>query len=103
MKLPPEGARWLVSLRWLACAAVFVSIWLTSSALSIIHNPAPLYLVACAMFAYNLAFRYNKQLVASAMLVYNLVFRRNLQRPPPPARGTSIAKSSSKSPSTSSP
>ncbi len=24
MKLPPEGARWLVSLRWLACAAVFV-------------------------------------------------------------------------------
>ena len=31
------------------------------------------------MFAYNLAFRYNKQLAASATFAYNLVFRRNLQ------------------------
>ena len=65
MKLPPEGARWLVSLRWLACAAVFFSIWLTSSALSIIANPAPLYLVACAMLVYNLAFRRNLQNAAA--------------------------------------
>jgi signal transduction histidine kinase len=56
MKLPPEGARWLVSLRWLACAAVFVAIWLTSSVLHIVADPLLLYLVACAMVAYNAAF-----------------------------------------------
>ena len=49
MKLPPEGARWLVSLRWLACAAVFGMTWLTSSVLHVVANPLPLYLVACAM------------------------------------------------------
>jgi signal transduction histidine kinase len=57
MKLPPEGARWLVSLRWLACAAVFGITWLTSSALHVIADPLPLYLVACAMAAYNLIFK----------------------------------------------
>ena len=57
MKLPPEGARWLVSLRWLACAVGLRLIWLTSSALGIIANPAPLYVVACAMLGYNLVFR----------------------------------------------
>ena len=57
MKLPPEGARWLVSLRWLACAAVFVVIWLASSVLAVVAQPAPLYLVAFAIFAYNLVFR----------------------------------------------
>jgi signal transduction histidine kinase len=56
MKLPPEGARWLVSLRWLACAAVFVTVWLTSSVLSILANPWPLYLIAVAMVGYNLLF-----------------------------------------------
>ena len=39
MKLPPEGARWLVSLRWLACAAVFAATWLTSPALQILGRP----------------------------------------------------------------
>ena len=56
MKLPPEGARWLVSLRWLACAAVFAMTWLTSSVLHVVANPLPLYLVACAMVGYNLLF-----------------------------------------------
>ena len=56
MKLPPEGARWLVSLRWLACAAVFAATWLTSSALHILNDPLPLYVVASAMVAYNLLF-----------------------------------------------
>ncbi len=56
MKLPPEGARWLVSLRWLACAAVFAATWLTSAALGILADPAPLYVVAGAMVAYNLLF-----------------------------------------------
>lgn len=56
MKLPPEGARWLVSLRWLACAAVFVTIWLTSSMLHILADPRPLYVVASVMVAYNLLF-----------------------------------------------
>jgi len=56
MKLPPEGARWLVSLRWLACAAVFATTWLTSSELSIIADPRPLYLIGLAMVGYNLLF-----------------------------------------------
>ena len=61
MKLPPEGARWLVSLRWLACASVFVVIWLTSSVLEIVANPLPLYAVACAMIGYNVAFRFSQE------------------------------------------
>jgi signal transduction histidine kinase len=61
MKLPPEGARWLVSLRWVACAAVFGMIAVTSSLLGIIANPLPLYGVACAMVVYNLLFRAGQQ------------------------------------------
>ena len=60
MKLPPEGARWLVSLRWIACATVFFVIWLTSSILHVVPHPLPLYLVAVAMVAYNLAFLWNQ-------------------------------------------
>ena len=56
MKLPPEGARWLVSLRWLACAAVFLTTWLTSAEFSIIRDPRPLYLIGVAMVGYNLLF-----------------------------------------------
>jgi signal transduction histidine kinase len=57
MKLPPEGARWLISLRWLACAAVFAITFLTSSLLDLVPNPLPLYLVGCAMVVYNLMFK----------------------------------------------
>lgn len=56
MRLPPEGARWLVAVRWLACAAVFVTIWLASSVLEVIVNPLPLYGIGCAMVGYNLLF-----------------------------------------------
>ena len=61
MKLPPEGARWLISLRWLACASVFAVIWLTSSVLHVIAHPGPLYVVAGAMLGYNLLFRLRQQ------------------------------------------
>ena len=57
MKLPPEGARWLVSLRWLAVAAVIGMTWITSSLLHVVTNPLPLYLVACLMAGYNLVFK----------------------------------------------
>ena len=60
MKLPPEGARWLVSLRWIACAMVFLVIWLTSSLLGVVRQPLPLYLVAMTMLGYNLGFRWNR-------------------------------------------
>jgi len=56
MKLPPEGARWLVSLRWLACVAVFLATWLASSVLHVVLDPHPLYIVAFAMVGYNLVF-----------------------------------------------
>lgn len=56
MRLPPEGARWLVALRWPACASVFATIWLTSSVLGIIVNPWPLYGVGCVIAGYNLVF-----------------------------------------------
>lgn len=56
MKLPPEGARWLVSLRFGACAVVFLVstvAWL----LGVLVQPLPLYAVGAAMLAYNLLFR----------------------------------------------
>ena len=56
MKLPPEGARWLVSLRFGACAGVFVvttAAWL----LGVLPHPFPLYAVDAAVLAYNLVFR----------------------------------------------
>ena len=56
MKLPPEGARWLVTVRWLACVHVFVIIWLTSSVMGIIAEPRPLYAVGVALLAYNALF-----------------------------------------------
>ncbi|MGQ9574117.1 MAG: two-component system sensor histidine kinase NtrB [Thermoguttaceae bacterium] len=56
MKLPPEGARWLVGLRWAACGVLLVTIWLSSTVLGILPNPVPLYLVGGGMLAYNAAF-----------------------------------------------
>jgi signal transduction histidine kinase len=55
----------LVSLRWLACAAVFGMTWLTSSVLQVIANPLPLYLVACVMAGYNLLFSWMQRNPAS--------------------------------------
>lgn len=60
MKLPAEGARWLVSLRFWACAVVVVvatDAWL----LGVLARPAPLYAVAGAMLAYNLLFKLSQR------------------------------------------
>jgi len=64
MRLPPEGARWLVSLRWIACAMVFFVIWLASSILRVVPQPQWLYVVAAAMVVYNLVFLWNQSDVA---------------------------------------
>jgi len=61
MKLPPEGARWLVSVRWLACALLLLAAWFASSVLGILVNPVPLYIVAGAMVAYNLVFKLSQK------------------------------------------
>jgi len=62
MKLPPEGARWLILLRWWACAALFGTIWFSSTGLAVLTgrellvDPLPLYAVACAVAVYNALF-----------------------------------------------
>lgn len=53
MRLPPEGAHWLVLLRYGACAAVFLTVtggW----ALGIVLRPLPLYAVGGMILGYNL-------------------------------------------------
>lgn len=77
MKLPPEGARWLVSLRWFACAAVVAMIWLTSSVLGIVANPLPLYAVAAAMVLYNVAFRLSQadRMAGESDIERNIMFQ----------------------------
>ena len=60
MKLPPEGARWLVSLRFWACAGVFLvttAAWL----LGVLPQPLPVYAVAGVVLAYNLLFRLSRR------------------------------------------
>jgi len=60
MKLPPEGARWLVLLRYWACAAVFLATtvaWATG----VLPHPLPLYAVGCVILAYNLFFRFSQR------------------------------------------
>ncbi len=60
MKLPPEGARWLISLRFGACIGVFVvttAAWL----LGVLRQPLPLYAVGTAVLAYNLVFRLSRR------------------------------------------
>ncbi len=60
MKLPPEGARWLVSLRFGACTGVFVATtaaWL----LGVLPHPLPLYAVGGVVLAYNLFFWFSRR------------------------------------------
>ena len=57
MKLPPEGARWLISVRWAACAGVVVMTFLAHTVLGVLVNPWPDYAIAGAMVVYNLLFR----------------------------------------------
>ena len=56
MKLPSEGARWMVSLRWLACAGVFITVGVSSWLLGVLADPLPLFLIGTAMVGYNIAF-----------------------------------------------
>ncbi len=56
MKLPPQGVRWLTTLRWWASLNVLLVIFLTSSVLGVLATPLPLYAVALAMAGYNLLF-----------------------------------------------
>ena len=56
----------MVTLRWLACVSVFITIFLSSTVLGIIENPLPLYVVGCAMVGYNLLFRLSQRDWATA-------------------------------------
>ena len=76
MKLPPEGARWLISLRWLACAAVFGITFVTSSLLHVVANPLPLYLVGCAMVGYNLLFKLSESEPGAESNIERNIFRQ---------------------------
>jgi signal transduction histidine kinase len=58
MRLSPEGARWLVYLRWVACAGVFLATWLGSAVLGILPNPLPVYVLGVAMMTYNAVFHF---------------------------------------------
>jgi signal transduction histidine kinase len=76
MKLPPEGARWLISLRWVACAAVFGITAFTSSVLHVVANPLPLYLVGCAMVGYNLLFKLGQSDPRTEINIERNIFRQ---------------------------
>lgn len=55
MKLPTEGARWFVQVRWVACAIVFGAVCLAWT-LDVIADPLPLLCVGLGMAACNSAF-----------------------------------------------
>lgn len=55
MKLPTEGARWFVHVRWVACAIVFGAVSL-AWALKVISDPRPLLWVGVGMAVCNSAF-----------------------------------------------
>ncbi|MDY0167107.1 MAG: ATP-binding protein [Thermoguttaceae bacterium] len=77
MRLSPEGARWFVRVRWLACAAVFLTVWFTSAVLGVVAHPLPLYLVAAGMVAYNLLFEWAQgRMLAGDLNVERSVFRQ---------------------------
>ncbi|NLS91222.1 MAG: hypothetical protein GXX96_03440 [Planctomycetaceae bacterium] len=53
MKLPPEGARWLISLRWIACAIVAGAGLFAWRVLGVLPNPIPILAVAAGMVGCN--------------------------------------------------
>lgn len=55
MKLPPEGARWFVRLRWVACALVLAAVG-AAVTLGVVRSPWPLVAVAAGMGLANLIF-----------------------------------------------
>ncbi|MBU4271323.1 MAG: hypothetical protein KKE86_10635 [Planctomycetes bacterium] len=60
MRLPPEGARWLVTLRFGACTAVF-AVTTVAWALGVLPQPLPLYLVGGVVLVYNLLFKLSER------------------------------------------
>ncbi|MDZ7616552.1 MAG: ATP-binding protein [Patescibacteria group bacterium] len=77
MRLSPEGAGWFVRVRWMACTAVFLTVWFTSSILDVVAYPVPLYLVASGMAAYNALFdRMQRRMLAGDLNVERSVFRQ---------------------------
>ncbi len=77
MRLSPEGAGWFIRVRWLACAAVFLTIWFTSAILGVVTSPLPLYLVALGMSAYNALFDWmQRRMLAGDLNVERSVFRQ---------------------------
>ena len=60
MKLPPEGARWLASLRFGACTGVFV-VTTVAWLLGVLPQPLPVYAVGSVVLAYNLFFWFNRR------------------------------------------
>ncbi len=56
MRLPPQGARWLVTLRFGATAVVFLATTV-AWALGVLVNPLPLYLVGCVLLSVQPAFQ----------------------------------------------
>ena len=56
MKLPPEGARWLISLRWFACAIVVGAALFAWRVLGVLPDPTPILAVAVAMVGFNIWF-----------------------------------------------
>ncbi len=58
MKLPPEAARWLVALRWIACLGVIAVTAVSAWVLEVVVNPWPLFGVALGMLAYNAVFNW---------------------------------------------
>jgi signal transduction histidine kinase len=60
MKLPPEGARWFVHLRWIACAGVFLVIFLAWAS-DAVSDPWPLILVGAGLAVANLVFWFSQR------------------------------------------
>ncbi|MCH5377669.1 MAG: ATP-binding protein [Planctomycetes bacterium] len=55
MRLPPEGARWFVHVRWIACALVFLLTSIGGMA-GVLPDPRPQFLIGAGMLAYNAVF-----------------------------------------------
>ncbi|MGW8256165.1 MAG: sensor histidine kinase [Thermoguttaceae bacterium] len=56
MRLSPEGAHWLVTLRFVAVVVVFL-VATFAWTIGVLSQPLPLYLVGAVLLAYNLLFR----------------------------------------------
>ncbi len=50
--------RWLVRMRWFACAGVATIVWISSSVFEIVADPVPLYIIVATMLIYNLLFEF---------------------------------------------